>query len=123
MNFSGPGELYQFEPQDNEFGKIMKFKPFSIYPENFKSIFLWLSRTCVHKEGPKKSENGLSQPEVNIFKNFNRVQTSDIYQSFFKKILEIGRIVSEKSPGHILWKKITRNRTKTIRSSVGNGRL
>ena len=38
--FSGPGELCQFEPQDNKIGKVIKFKPFSIYPENFKSISL-----------------------------------------------------------------------------------
>ena len=38
--FSGPGELRQVEPQDNEIGKVNKFKPFSIYLENFKSIFL-----------------------------------------------------------------------------------
>ena len=44
--FSGPGALCQCEPQD----KIIKFKAFSIYSENFK---------CVHKKCPKKSENGL----------------------------------------------------------------
>ena len=40
--FSGPGdhELCQFETQDNEIGKIIKFKPSSIYPENFNSISL-----------------------------------------------------------------------------------
>ena len=38
--FSGPGELCQFEPQDNEKDKVIKFKPFSNYPENFKSISL-----------------------------------------------------------------------------------
>ena len=38
--FSGPGELCQCEPQDNEIGKVIKFKPFSIYPENFNSISL-----------------------------------------------------------------------------------
>ena len=37
--FSGPGERCQFEPQDNGIGKVIKFKPFSIYPENFKSNF------------------------------------------------------------------------------------
>ena len=36
--FSGPGELCQFETQDNESGKVIKFKPSSIYPEIFKSI-------------------------------------------------------------------------------------
>ena len=40
LDFSGAGELCQFEPQDNEIGKVIKFKPFSIYPENFKSISL-----------------------------------------------------------------------------------
>ena len=34
--FPGPGELCQFEPQDNKIGKVIKFKPFSIYPENFQ---------------------------------------------------------------------------------------
>ena len=47
--FLGQCELCQFEPQDNEIvfkpqdneiGKVIKFKPFSIYPENFKSISL-----------------------------------------------------------------------------------
>ena len=36
--FSGPGELCQLEPQDNEIGKVIKIKikPFSIYPDIFK---------------------------------------------------------------------------------------
>ena len=37
--FSGPGELCQCEPQDNEIGKAIKFNHFS-NPENFKSISL-----------------------------------------------------------------------------------
>ena len=36
--FSGPGELCQFESQGYEIGKVIKFKPLSIYLENFKSI-------------------------------------------------------------------------------------
>ena len=38
--FLGPGELCQFEPQENKKGKVIKFKPSSIYPEIFKSISL-----------------------------------------------------------------------------------
>ena len=38
--FSGPGELCQFEALDNKIGKVIKFKPFSIYPENFNLISL-----------------------------------------------------------------------------------
>ena len=38
--FQGPGELCQFESQDYEIGKLIKFKPFSIYTKNFKSISL-----------------------------------------------------------------------------------
>ena len=38
--FSGPGELCQFEPLDNKNGMVIKSRPFSIYPENFNSISL-----------------------------------------------------------------------------------
>ena len=38
LEFSGPGELCQFKPKDNEIGKVINFKLFSIYPENFKPI-------------------------------------------------------------------------------------
>ena len=34
--FSGPGELYQFEPHGNENGKLIMFEPFSINTEIFK---------------------------------------------------------------------------------------
>ena len=62
------------------------------------------------------------QSETNFFENLNRVQTSDI-PIIPEKIFEIGLIVSEKWPGQILWKQIRkRNRTKTKRSSVKNGR-
>ena len=37
--FFSSGELCEFEPQDNKIVKIIKFKPFSIYPDNFKSIY------------------------------------------------------------------------------------
>ena len=69
----------------------------------------------MHKKGPKKSETGLlTRNRSDIFKNFNRVQTSDIYQSFRENILEISGIVSEKSPDKFCGKNNYRNRTKTI---------
>ena len=36
LEFSGPEEPPEIEPQDNEEGKIINFKHFSIYLENFK---------------------------------------------------------------------------------------
>mgnify|MGYP003688116871 FL=1 len=49
--FSGPGELCQFEPQDNEFSKVINFKPFSIYPEKFNSISLIVSENLRAQKG------------------------------------------------------------------------
>ena len=40
------------------------------------------------------------------------VQTSDIYQAFLKKSW---KIVSEKSLGQILWKKIYNKKKETVR--------
>ena len=61
LNFRGRAiiKLCQFEPQDNEISKVIKFKPFSIYPENFKSIFLIVIENLRAQKGPKKSENGV----------------------------------------------------------------
>lgn len=53
--FSCPGELFHFEPQGNKKGKVIKFEPFYIYPEDFKWTFLMISENL----RPKKSENGL----------------------------------------------------------------
>ena len=47
--FSGPGELCQFEPQEKKIGMVMKFKPFSNYPENFKSISLIVFEILINK--------------------------------------------------------------------------
>ena len=57
--FSGPGELCQFEPPDNEICKVIKFQLFSIYPENFKSISLIVIENLRAQKGPKKSKDGL----------------------------------------------------------------
>ena len=57
--FSGPGELYQFEPHGNENGKLIMFKPFPINTEIFKWISLTVSKNFCAQKSPKKSENGL----------------------------------------------------------------
>ena len=49
--FSGPGELCQFQPQNNEIGKVIKFKPFSIYPENLKFISLIVIKNLRAQKG------------------------------------------------------------------------
>ena len=36
--FSDPGELRQFEPHTNENAILLKFKPFSVCPDNFKLV-------------------------------------------------------------------------------------
>ena len=57
---------------DNKIGKVIKRKPFSKYPENFKLISL----IVIEKKSPKKSEDEiLLATGSDIFKNLNRVQT------------------------------------------------
>ena len=50
--FWGPGKLCQFEPQGDEIGRVIKFKSFSIYPQNFNSIFLIVIENLRAQKGP-----------------------------------------------------------------------
>ena len=50
-DFSGPGELCHFEPQDKEIGNVKKFKPISVNPENFKPIPLILIENLHAQKG------------------------------------------------------------------------
>lgn len=82
----GLGQLHQFEPHCNENDIQIKLKPSSrsINRENVLVDILNM-RKCVHKEGPKKSENGFTTAS-RFYKHFNSLQASDAAQPFLKKI-------------------------------------
>ena len=122
LEFSGPDELCLFEPQKNAIGKVIKFKSFSIYPENFKSIFpIVIENSRAQKMALNSQKmDSYSQLEVN-FPMLSIGYKLHIYTNHSWKNLG--------NWSNSLWEitrtnyveKIRRNRTK-IMSSVGNER-